>query len=91
MQLILGPIFSFLATFFLARALASIGVGVVVFSGFQFMKGQLEAYINSGLSSLPTHVYSLLSMAGFVDSIGLWLSGWTIIGAIAATKRFRIL
>lgn len=73
------------------RALVGLGVGVVSFAGLTALKGQLDSLMASQIGTIPADAYSILSLAGFIDVVNIWLAAFGIVVAMSVGKRFGIL
>lgn len=73
------------------KAAISLGFGSVAYTGWEFMKSQLDAEIANFVGSIPASMYALLSLGGFIEAIGIWLGALTLAVTLLAFKRFSFL
>jgi len=88
---LLAPFLAAFAAVSTQKILVSLGFGLIVFTGFQTLKYQFEAAIDASIGGMSADIYGIISLAGFVDVIGIWLGAWTVVGTMAITKRIGIL
>lgn len=80
---IVGPI--------LKRVFAALGFGIITYAGFQSIKDSLSTYVDELFGQMGTAIYQIISMAGFVDLIGIWLGALTTVAAMMAIKKLGVL
>ena len=73
------------------RVLVSMGFGILVFTGWQAIKDDIETLFQTMFTSLPADVYAILAMAGIVDVVGIWLSALTVVVSAFALKKTLLL
>lgn len=70
----MGAILSFLVTLLTnlpSRVLLMFGFGFLSFNGYKALVESFIGALSSGVNSFPDVIYSLLSMAGFIQAIGI--------------------
>lgn len=73
------------------RILIAVGFSFVTYTGFQTLKSAVASAINAHLGAIPNNIYQVLSMAGFVDAIGIWLGAFTVVVAFLTVKKLAFL
>lgn len=73
------------------KALASVGVGMIVYTGFLVFKGQIDSAIQNMFSGLPADAYQLFALAGLVDVVGVWLGALSAAAAFLSFRRLGLL
>lgn len=66
------------------RVVVSLGLGVITYTGFAYMKSQIDAAVDSALTGIPADVYQIIALGGFVDALGVWLGALTTVAALVA-------
>ncbi|SMB27276.1 protein of unknown function [Sterolibacterium denitrificans] len=69
----------------------ALGFGVVTYTGWDFVKDQLETAVSSSLGSMNATVYQLMALAGFVDAIGVWLAAFTAAVTLLSFKKLAFM
>lgn len=73
------------------KGVAALGLGVVTYKGWDFVKGQLDSAISGAVGSMGADVYKLVSLAGFIDAIGIWLGAMTAAVVLLSFKKLSML
>lgn len=73
------------------KAVTSIGVGTVTYVGFSAAKNAISSTITASLGNLGGGAYQILALAGFVDSIGIWLGAMTAAVTLLSFKKLALL
>jgi len=73
------------------KVLLALGVGIVTYTGFDLMIGQIRDYINSQMSGLTTEVFQTISLMGVPESFGIILGAYASSAALMQAKRFALL
>lgn len=60
------------------RILVSLGIGFVVFTGYQLLFDQAKNYVEGALSGAPVHMLALLEIARVDDAANLILSAISV-------------
>lgn len=66
------------------RVVVALGLGLVTYTGFEYMKGQIDDAIDAAFTGLPADTYQIIALAGFVDAIGVWLGALTVVATLVA-------
>lgn len=69
------------------RVLAALGIGMVTYVGFTAMKAQVDAAVDDMLTGMPSDIYQLIALGGFVDAMGIWLGALTTVIALMAFSK----
>lgn len=69
------------------RALLSLGIGWVVYAGFDTFASSLGTAINAQLGSLSPSVLAVLGLAGFPAALGIILGAFGARAALAGIAR----
>lgn len=73
------------------KGAAALGLGVVTYQGWDWVKGQLESAISGATGSMGVSVYQLMALAGFVDAIGIWLGAFTAAVSLLSFRKLAML
>lgn len=91
MQFLFGAFLAAISGALAKRILIALGFSVVTYTGFQSIKSAVGSAITSYLGEIPSSIYQVLALAGFVDAIGIWLGAFTVAVALMTVKRFALL
>lgn len=88
-----GPVFAkfltFVMTAMIVRVILALGIGVVVYTGFDIAITELQTQVNTQIAALGTpfpQLQSIMTMAGLVDSVNITFSA--MLGVISVKTFF---
>lgn len=91
MQFLFGAFLAAISGALAKRILIAVGFSFVTYTGFQTLKSVVASAINVHLGAIPNSIYQVLALAGFVDSIGIWLGAFTVVVAFLSVKKLAFL
>jgi hypothetical protein len=88
-----GGLFAKVIAFVLAstvlRVVTAVGFAVVTYTGIDLLFDQIETEINSHVAALPSDMYQVLDIFGFIFTIQMMLSTFTAIIAIKSLQSLK--
>ncbi len=72
----------------LIKLLAVLGFGFISYEGFDILIDSFISLVQGNLGGMGGNIASIISMAGFTDAIGYFLSAVSTKAALVATKKF---
>lgn len=88
------PYFAFLAAAIVPLAkklLLGIGIGMIIYSGLEPIKAELNVMVQQQFDSMGQNVYAICALAGFVDAAGIWLGAISSVMSMMAYRRIGML
>lgn len=73
------------------KGASSLGLGLITYAGFQAIKDQLAQAVATMWGGIPSDIYSVIALAGFVDAVGVWMGAITTAVALLSFKRLGVL
>ena len=73
------------------KLLFGLGIGIMIYTGLQPMKDQLQQLVNEQLGQMGQNVYAIAAMAGFIDAIGVWLAAITTVMSMVTMRKMGLL
>lgn len=68
---VIGAVLVKILQFMAVRFMASLGVGILAYTGYSFVMDKIQAWVEQGYNSLPSQAVQLLNIAGFDFGIGI--------------------
>jgi hypothetical protein len=82
-----GLFFLSIAQSLAKRVLIGLGMGFITYAGFGIARVAIEGEIDQALGQVWGDVYSVLALAGFIDSIGIFLGTFVAMATLAVVTR----
>lgn len=75
----------------LSRILLALGIGIISYTGFTLVLGQLRSAVTNALGGVTGDVLAVLGLAGFGQIIGIIFGGFTARIALQSIKKLGML